>query len=138
MPPRRFNAPHESFFLSDRKLLHVFLVGTGLIRSAPLNMIRDQFSKLAKENMLEVNVMAVANSRKMFFSDTRPGPLPRRWTMVKEEGEEMGMPAFAARMIACNLPNSIFVDCTSSEEVTAVYREILEANISIVTPNKKG
>ncbi len=134
---KALNALHESFFLSDRKLLHVFLVGTGLIGSALLNMIRDQFSKLAKENLLEVNVMAVANSRKMLFSDTGLDPATALDNM-KAEGEEMGMPAFAARMIACNLPNSIFVDCTSSEEVTAVYREILEANISIVTPNKKA
>jgi bifunctional aspartokinase / homoserine dehydrogenase 1 len=36
------------------------------------------------------------------------------------------------------LPNSIFVDCTSSTDVTAFYEEILAANISIVTPNKKA
>ena len=37
-----------------------------------------------------------------------------------------------------NLSNSIFVDCTSSEEVTGQYEAILDANISIVTPNKKA
>jgi aspartokinase/homoserine dehydrogenase 1 len=37
-----------------------------------------------------------------------------------------------------NLPNSIFVDCTSSEAVAGQYRAILEANVSIVTPNKKA
>jgi len=134
---KALNALHESFFLSDRKLLHVFLVGTGLIGSALLKMISEQFSKLAAENMLEVNVMAVANSRKMLFSDTGLEPATALETM-KQEGEDMSMPAFAAKMIACNLSNSIFVDCTSSEEVTAVYREILDANISIVTPNKKA
>ena len=41
-------------------------------------------------------------------------------------------------MIALNLPNSIFVDCTSSEAVTNHYESILAANISIVTPNKKA
>ena len=41
-------------------------------------------------------------------------------------------------MTALNLSNSIFVDCTSSAEVTAFYEDILSANISIVTPNKKA
>jgi aspartokinase/homoserine dehydrogenase 1 len=41
-------------------------------------------------------------------------------------------------MTALNLSNSIFVDCTSSTDVTAFYEQILSANISIVTPNKKA
>jgi aspartokinase/homoserine dehydrogenase 1 len=32
-------------------------------------MVNDQFSKLAKENLLEVNVVAVANSKKMLFDE---------------------------------------------------------------------
>ncbi len=50
----------------------------------------------------------------------------------------MHMKDFVEQMIALNLPNGIFVDCTSSEEVTAHYEDILSANISIVTPNKKA
>jgi aspartokinase/homoserine dehydrogenase 1 len=37
-----------------------------------------------------------------------------------------------------NLSNSVFVDCTSSEQVTGYYEVILAASISIVTPNKKA
>ena len=43
-----------------------------------------------------------------------------------------------AKMISLNLSNSIFVDCTSSEAVTESYEDILNANVSIVTPNKKA
>ena len=57
---------------------------------------------------------------------------------MKEEGEAMSMAAFVDRMISLNRTNSIFVDCTSSEEVTDFYSAILDANISIVTPNKKA
>src|SRR5690606_36925499 len=53
-------------------------------------------------------------------------------------GEKMSMAAFTDRMIGLNLPNSIFVDCTSSEEVTEYYEPVLVANVSIVTPNKKA
>ena len=46
---KALNALHEAFFLSDRKLLNVFLVGTGLIGSSLIEMVKDQFGKLAKE-----------------------------------------------------------------------------------------
>jgi aspartokinase/homoserine dehydrogenase 1 len=134
---KALNALHEAFFLSDRKLLNLFLVGTGLIGSSLLQMIGEQFQKLASENLLEVNVAGIANSRKMLFHEDG---LKMNVAIgeMKTTGESMSMDSYVARMLALNLPNSIFVDCTSSEEVTNHYEEILNANISIVTPNKKG
>lgn len=134
---KALNALHEAFFLSDRKVLNVYLVGTGLIGNSLVNMIRDQYDVLAKDSLLEINVIGVANSKKMFFNEEGLG-LESCIEQMKSEGEAMHMKHFVERMIALNLPNGIFVDCTSSEEVTAHYEEILSANISIVTPNKKA
>lgn len=134
---KALNALHEAFFLSDRKLLNIYLVGTGLIGNTLINMVKDQFGKLAKENSLEVNVVAVANSKRMLFSEEGLS-LGTCIRDMKEGGEPMEMPDFVRRMISQNKPNSIFVDCTSSESVTDYYIDILEASISIVTPNKKA
>ncbi len=134
---KALNALHEAFFLSDRKLLNVFLVGTGLIGNSLIEMVEDQFTKLAKENLLEVNIVAIANSKKMLF-DEDGLDLKICLEKMKASGEAMQMKAFFERMTALNLPNSIFVDCTSSTDVTAFYEDILSANISIVTPNKKA
>jgi len=134
---KALNALHEAFFLSDRKLLNIYLVGTGLIGNALVTMMEEQFEKLAKENLLEMNVVAVANSTRMLFAEDNL-PLSTCIADMKQGGEAMQMPAFVERMIAFNKPNSIFVDCTSSEAVTEFYDDILEANISIVTPNKKA
>jgi bifunctional aspartokinase / homoserine dehydrogenase 1 len=134
---KALNALHEAFFLSDRKLLNIFLVGTGLIGNALVNMMREQFEKLARENLLEVNIVAVANSTRMLFDEDGLA-LDSCIAKMKQEGEPMNMAAFVDRMVSANKPNSIFVDCTSSEAVTDCYAAILEANISIVTPNKKG
>lgn len=134
---KALNALHEAFFLSDRKLLNIYLVGTGLIGNALVTMMNEQFGKLARENLLEVNVVAVANSRRMLFSPDGL-PLESGIAEMKEHGEPMDMSSFVERMIAMNKPNSIFVDCTSSETVTDFYGAILDANISIVTPNKKA
>jgi aspartokinase/homoserine dehydrogenase 1 len=57
---------------------------------------------------------------------------------MKQDGTPMNMAVFVERMISANKTNSIFVDCTSSEEVTDFYAAILDANVSIVTPNKKA
>ncbi len=57
---------------------------------------------------------------------------------MKEVGESMHLKDFTKKMIDLNLPSSVFVDCTSSADVAGQYEEILSANISIVTPNKKA
>ena len=134
---KALNVLHEAFFLSDRKVLNLFLVGTGLIGKSLVKMIADQFTKLSKENLLEVNLIAVANSKKMLF-DEMGLRLDSGVDQMKREGEAMDMQVFLDRIRELNLSNSIFVDCTSSETVTDFYEAILSANISIVTPNKKA
>jgi aspartokinase/homoserine dehydrogenase 1 len=134
---KALNVLHEAFFLSDRKILNVFLVGTGLIGKSLLSMIDKQFQQLASQNHLEINVAGVANSKKMVF-DVNGISLSAAIDQMNHSGETMSMNDFFGNMISLNLSNSIFVDCTSSEEVAEYYASILSSNISIVTPNKKA
>jgi bifunctional aspartokinase / homoserine dehydrogenase 1 len=134
---KALNVLHEAFFLSDRKILNVFLVGTGLIGKSLLTMMHKQFNQLAKQNHLELHVVGVANSKRMLFNEEGLS-LDDAVTQMLEKGEEMNLNAFIGTMMSFNLSNSIFVDCTSSEEVTEHYEIILSSNISIVTPNKKA
>jgi bifunctional aspartokinase / homoserine dehydrogenase 1 len=134
---KALSALHEAFFLSERKVLNIFMVGTGLIGTSLLNMIDVQFTKLAKENRLEISVEGIANSKKMLFAEDGL-ELKNCVDEMKKNGEPMNMELFVQHMVSLNRPNSIFVDCTSSEEVTEFYEAILAANISIVTPNKKA
>jgi aspartokinase/homoserine dehydrogenase 1 len=134
---KALNVLHEAFFLSDRKILNVFLVGTGLIGKSLLAMMQKQFNQLAKQNHLEIHVVGIANSKKMLFNEDGL-ELNDAVTQMQEKGEEMNLNAFIGTMMSYNLSNSIFVDCTSSEEVTEHYEAVLSSNISIVTPNKKA
>ncbi len=134
---KALNVLHEAFFLSDRKILNLFLVGTGLIGKSLIKMINDQHANLAKSNLLEINIVAVANSRKMLFNELGLS-LESCFDDLQATGEVMNMLAFTEHMKSLNLSNSIFIDCTSSEEVTEFYQAILNSNISIVTPNKKA
>lgn len=133
---KSLNALHETFFISEYKVLHLFLVGTGLIGSSLINMISDQLRHLRKTHMLDIQVHGVANSRKMVFHedgfDLKSDPY------LSEEVEDYQLNRFISRMLKMNFSNSVFVDCTSSEDVSEAYKTILEANISIVTPNKKA
>lgn len=134
---KALNVLHEAFFLSDRKVLNIFMVGTGLIGKTLLSMMSKEYQRLARQNSLEVNVAGVANSKKMLFQEEGLLKEDILEKMV-HQGEPMSMNAFFGTMNSMNLSNSIFVDCTSSEEVTEHYQSILASNISIVTPNKKA
>jgi aspartokinase/homoserine dehydrogenase 1 len=126
---------HEAFFLSNVKTLHLFLVGSGLIGSTLLSQIQKQQKYLLKEHMMQFKLVGIANSRKMFFD--RDGIEMDAWKeYLDHSNEKSDMQHFVDRMLHMNLSNSIFVDCTSSQEVVDVYEQVLDNNISITTPNK--
>ncbi len=134
---KALNVLHEAFFLSDRKILNLFVAGTGLIGSTLLKMMDRQKEKLMTGSAVEINVAGVCNSRKMLF-DVNGIAQDTAIDRLLKDGEQLQPQAFFDRIRELNLSNSIFVDCTSSEEVASHYLDLLNANISIVTPNKKA
>ncbi|MFQ5637135.1 MAG: bifunctional aspartate kinase/homoserine dehydrogenase I [bacterium] len=131
------NVVHEAFFLSDTRSLNLFIVGTGLIGGTLLQQIQEHTRFLLEEKSLEINVVALANSRKVIFNAL--GLDLENWRSALEHAEDsMDISVFVEKMKSLNLPNSIFIDCTFSEKIVSRYAEILKANISIVTPNKKA
>ena len=132
---KALNSLHESFFLSDIKTLNVFVVGLGLIGNTLLKQIQKQSSYLSKERLLKINVVGIANSKKMIFAEG--GISLNSWKeKLDEKGEKVNLKNFVEEMKKLNLQNSIFVDNTSSKDVVAHYEEILKSRVSIVTPNK--
>jgi aspartokinase/homoserine dehydrogenase 1 len=132
---KALNTLHEAFFLSDRKSINVFLLGTGLIGSTLLTQIQEQFQYLLNERALKINVVGIANSRNMAFDEA--GITLEKWReLVDFPGNNSNISDLIAKMREMNLSNSVFVDCTSNHEVIKYYEEILNASISIVTPNK--
>ena len=68
---------------------------------------------------MEVNIVAVANSTKMLFDEDG---LELQSCISKMKAQVThGYEVILRQMSALNLPNSIFVDCTSSPEVTSFY-----------------
>ena len=61
---KALNVIHDAFFLSERKTLNIFVVGRGLIGSTLLKQIEEQNDYLRKERKVDINVLAVADSKK--------------------------------------------------------------------------
>lgn len=131
---KALNAIHESFFLSDTKTVHLYLVGVGLIGSTLLKQIESQSDYLREKRNLEIKVVGMANSRRMVFAEN--GIALEEWKDALDVGEPFSMLRFTEQMKAFNLPNAIFVDNTASSDVAGFYDQILDASISISTPNK--
>jgi aspartokinase/homoserine dehydrogenase 1 len=133
---KALNALHDAFFLSDTVELHLYMVGTGLIGRTLLQQIAKQADYLKKKHNLEIKLVGLANSRRMLLREDGI-PLYGDWyTKLLEEGEPTVLATFVNRMKSMNLPNAIFVDNTADSRVAAFYESILDASISISTPNK--
>ncbi len=132
---KALNALHEAFFLSDKKELHLFVVGTGLIGATLLKQIQFQRNFLKEHRSLDVKVVGLANSKKMLFNPE--GIDLTQWnTLLDNANDAMNAGAFIEQMKRMNLSNAIFVDNTASAELPAYYPAILNSSISISTPNK--
>lgn len=131
---KALNAVHEAFFLSDTFSLNLFMVGVGLIGSTLIQQIQDHAKFLREERYMEVNLVALANTKKMIFDDN--GIDLGQWKESLAQGEPSDLKGFMEKMIALNLPNSIFVDNTANNEIANFYESILDNSISISTANK--
>lgn len=119
------------------KTLNLFLCGIGLIGKKLLELMQQQNTTLRKEYGIGLHLIGIANSHHMAI-DPHGIPFDGTQKALENGSEPMHIREFIKRMKECNLSNTIFVDCTSSQEVADTYTAILDASISIVTPNKKA
>ncbi len=132
---KALNVIHDGFFLSRIKEMYLFIAGTGLVGSSLLKQLQKQQSKLLSEHSLKVNLMGVANSRRMVV-DKRGISLENYRDSLKNDGEKGDISGFIQQMTRMNLRNSVFIDCTADAAVASRYDEILSRYVSIVAANK--
>jgi aspartokinase/homoserine dehydrogenase 1 len=132
---KALNSIHDSFFLSEYKVLNIFLAGTGTVGAQLLQQIQQQQPKLMKQNGLKLNVVGIANIDRMIFR--REGLDLNHY---REELEANGLDTthlhLRDEILQMNIFNSVFVDCTASEEIASIYETLLSKNISVVAANK--
>jgi len=132
---KSLNSIHESFFLSDRRKLHLFMIGVGNVGRVFIDQVKAQQEYLAKKHNLNVFIAGLANSRQMYF-DEEGMDLEDGEKLLEEEHQEMNAEKFIEIMKDMNLRNSVFIDSTASGDIAKLYKDVLESSISVVTPNK--
>ena len=132
---KALNALHNIFFQSEARVLNLYLVGIGLIGKTLLKQIFDQSEFLRSEKLLKVCVVGMTNTKKMVL-DPQGISLNNWYDRLLTEGVTTSLPAFVEKIKDYNLPNSVFIDCTSDKDIVQFYESLLDANISVVTPNK--
>ncbi len=132
---KALNVIHDSFFLSEYQELNIFLTGIGTVGGSLLNQIKQQQQLLMKQNGLKLNVVGVADEKKALFS--RNGiALDNVKENLHQHGIDNSPERLRDEIIAMNIFNSVFVDCTASPKVAELYKDLLLHNISVVAANK--
>ena len=129
---KTMNVLHDSFFLSENKVLNIFICGVGTVGAQLIEQIQQQQSTLLREQHMQLNVVGIANSRTAIFN--AEGIDLTNYRDQLQEAEPLRLATINAQL--STLHNSIFVDCTASAEVADTYLTFLENNISVVTANK--
>ena len=131
---KSLNVLHDSFFLSEYKVLNLFICGVGTVGGNLIEQIRSQYDELKERNGLKLNVVGIASSRKAIFN--RDGLDLKNFREQLEAAPASNIEHLHEEVVAMNIFNSVFVDCTASEAVANLYQDFLEHNISVVTANK--
>lgn len=131
---KSLNVIHDSFFLSEYKVLNLFLCGVGTVGAKLIEQIRSQYKSLMKTQALKLNVVGIASSKKAIFN--RDGIELSNYREQLDAAESSNTKSLLDNIIKMNIFNSVFVDCTASKDVAAIYQDLLEHNVSVVAANK--
>ena len=130
---KSLNVLHDSFFLSEYKVLNLFICGVGTVGGMLIEQIRKQYDELMQRNGLKLNVVGIASSKKYLLN--RDGI---DLSTYREQLNDAPLPdqKLDDAIIQMNIFNSVFVDCTASKDIAALYQTFLEHNISVIAANK--
>ena len=131
---KTINILHEEFFETTNKQLNLFVTGTGNVGSRLLAQINQQTEYLQKNLRLQLRVVGLANSKKMYINEE--GIDLDHWRSYLDKGVPMKVKDFALAIQLKNLRNAVFVDVTANAEVASSYDQFLEKSISVVACNK--
>ena len=124
----------DSFFLSEYKVLNLFVCGVGTVGGQLLEQIHNQYEELKRTKRLKLNVVGIATSKKALFNSD--GIDLANYRQLLADAPESNEKKLRDAIIEMNCFNSVFVDCTASKEVAEIYQPLLEHNISVIAANK--
>ncbi len=131
---KSLNVIHDSFFLSEYKVLNLFVCGVGTVGGKLLEQIRAQYEELKERNRLKLNVVGIASSKNAIYD--RDGLSLEDYKERLKASEPSSPEKLLSSILHMNIFNSVFVDCTASSDIAALYPTLLEHNVNVVAANK--
>ena len=132
---KALNVIHDGFLLSEYQELNLFICGIGTVGGQLIDQIASQREKLMASRNLKLNIVGIARSSKALF-DREGIDLSDYRQRLEQEGTPIDPGKLRDGVISMNIFNSVFVDCTASASVAALYKDFFEHGVSVVTANK--
>ena len=131
---KSLNVLHDSFFLSEYKVLNLFICGIGTVGGMLLEQIRTQQQFLMQSRRLKLNVVGISDVDNFVLD--RDGIDLDNYEKILRAGFPANTDHMRDEIVKMNIFNSVFVDCTASRQIASLYQTFLEHNISVVAANK--
>ncbi len=131
---KSLNVLHDSFFLSEYKVLNLFICGIGTVGGMLLEQIRTQQQFLMQSRRLKLNVVGISDVDNFVLD--RDGIDLENYEKILRAGFPANTEHMKEEIVKMNIFNSVFVDCTASRQIAMLYQTFLEHNISVVAANK--
>ena len=131
---KSLNVLHDSFFLSEYKVLNIFICGIGTVGGMLLEQIRTQQQFLMQSRRLKLNVVGISDVDNFVLD--RDGIDLDNYEKILRAGFAANTEHMRDEIVKMNIFNSVFVDCTASKQIASLYQAFLEHNISVVAANK--
>ena len=131
---KSLNVLHDSFFLSEYKVLNLFICGIGTVGGMLLEQIRTQQQFLMQSRRLKLNVVGISDVDNFVLD--RDGINLDNYEKILRAGYPANTEHMRDEIVKMNIFNSVFVDCTASRQIASLYQTFLEHNISVVAANK--
>jgi len=129
------NVVHNQVF-GAIKTLNLFAFGKGNVGGKLLDQIIETGEDVVKRRNLKINIVGVADSKKMIFSEDGLGSNWRQQLAESSEARDFNL--IIDRLKASGLENLVVADNTSSQELTEQYPGIVNSGFDIVASNKKA
>lgn len=124
---------------NNNQTLNVFLCGTGTVGGTLLQQIAQQQEMLRTERRLELNIVGIADIFNIITDKNGIDLTGFSFDKFREEfakAEKSSLQVIHDAVLALDVKDLVFVDCTASYEVADLYLDILSAGIHVVAANK--
>ena len=124
------------FFFNTAQSIEVFAFGTGTIGGELIDQIGRQQKSLLEQN-IDLKVISIATSKGLIINED--GIDLSNWREQEKVRPVKSNVDDIINFVKEKKPlNPVFVDCTASYDLPERYLDILEAGMSIATPNKRA